>query len=165
MRVDKLTTKFQQALNDAQSLAVGHDHTSIEAAHLLSALLSQDDGGTASLLARAGVNLEPLKAGLQVAINQLPKVAESSGEVAISRDLNNLLNLTDKHAQKRGDAYIASEMFLLALADMWFGERVQAPQIIHKMPQARRGCYWYESPTHAGFESVMQSAASIATKA
>ena len=117
MRVDKLTTKFQQALSDAQSLAVGHDHTSIEAPHLLSALLSQDDGGTASLLARAGVNLEPLKAGLQVAINQLPKVAESSGEVAISRDLNNLLNLTDKHAQKRGDAYIASEMFLLALAE------------------------------------------------
>jgi ATP-dependent Clp protease ATP-binding subunit ClpB len=117
MRVDKLTTKFQQALSDAQSLAVGHDHTSIEAAHLLSALLSQDDGGTASLLARAGVNLEPLKAGLQVAINQLPKVAESSGEIAISRDLNNLLNLTDKHAQKRGDAYIASEMFLLALAE------------------------------------------------
>jgi len=117
MRVDKLTTKFQQALNDAQSLAVGHDHTSIEAAHLLSALVSQDDGGTASLLARAGVNLEPLKAGLQVAINQLPKVAESSGEVTISRDLNNLLNLTDKHAQKRGDAYIASEMFLLALAE------------------------------------------------
>ena len=117
MRVDKLTTKFQQALSDAQSLAVGHDHTSIEAAHLLSALLSQDDGGTASLLARAGVNLEPLKSGLQVAINQLPKVAESSGEVAISRDLNNLLNLTDKHAQKRGDAYIASEMFLLALAE------------------------------------------------
>ena len=114
MRVDKLTTKFQQALSDAQSLAVGHDHTSIEAAHLLSALLSQDDGGTASLLARAGANLEPLKAGLQVAINQLPKVAESSGEVAISRDLNNLLNLTDKHAQKRGDAYIASEMFLLS---------------------------------------------------
>lgn len=117
MRVDKLTTKFQQALSDAQSLAVGHDHTSVEAAHLLSALLSQDDGGTASLLARAGVNLEPLKAGLQVAINQFPKVAESSGEVVISRDLNNLLNLTDKHAQKRGDAYIASEMFLLALAE------------------------------------------------
>ncbi len=117
MRLDKLTTKFQQALSDAQSLAVGHDHTSIEATHLLSALLSQDDGGTASLLARAGVNLEPLKAGLQVALTQLPKVAESSGEVSISRDLNNLLNLTDKHAQKRGDAYIASEMFLLALAE------------------------------------------------
>ena len=117
MRVDKLTTKFQQALSDAQSLAVGLDHTSIEASHLLSALLSQDDGGTSSLLARSGVNLEPLKAGLQVALNQLPKVAESSGEVAISRDLNNLLNLTDKHAQKRGDAYIASEMFLLALAE------------------------------------------------
>jgi ATP-dependent Clp protease ATP-binding subunit ClpB len=117
MRVDKLTTKFQQALNDAQSLAVGHDHPSIEAVHLLSALLNQEDGGTASLLARAGVNLEPLKAGLQVAINHLPKVAENSGEITISRDLNNLLNLTDKHAQKRGDTYIASEMFLLALSE------------------------------------------------
>ena len=117
MRIDKLTTKFQQALSDAQSLAVGHDHTSIEAVHVLSALLGQEDGGTASLLARAGVNLEPLKAGLKTAIDQLPKVAESTGEVAISRDLNNLLNLTDKHAQKRGDAYIASEMFLLALAE------------------------------------------------
>ena len=117
MRIDKLTTKFQQALSDAQSLAVGNDHTSIEAAHLLSALLSQEDGGTSSLLARAGVNLEPLKAGLQVAIRQLPKVSESAGEVVISRDLNNLLNLTDKHAQKRGDAYIASEMFLLALSE------------------------------------------------
>jgi ATP-dependent Clp protease ATP-binding subunit ClpB len=117
MRIDKLTTKFQQALSDAQSLAVGHDHSSIEAAHVLSALLGQEDGGTASLLARAGVNLEPLKAGLKTSIDQLPKVAESTGEVAISRDLNNLLNLTDKHAQKRGDAYIASEMFLLALAE------------------------------------------------
>ena len=93
------------------------DLTSIEAAHVLSALLGQEDGGTASLLARAGVNLEPLKAGLKASIDQLPKVAESTGEVAISRDLNNLLNLTDKHAQKRGDAYIASEMFLLALAE------------------------------------------------
>ena len=117
MRIDKLTTKFQQALSDAQSLAVGHDHTSIEAVHVLSALLGQEDGGTASLLARAGVNLEPLKAGLKTSFDQLPKVAESTGEVAISRDLNNLLNLTDKHAQKRGDAYIASEMFLLALAE------------------------------------------------
>ncbi|MEQ1602244.1 MAG: ATP-dependent chaperone ClpB [Methylophilaceae bacterium] len=117
MRFDKLTTKFQQALSDAQSLAVGNDNSAIEAPHLLSALLSQDDGSTASLLAHAGTNLAPLKSALQLAINNLPKVEGNAGEIAISRDLNNLLNVTDKNAQKRGDAYIASEMFLLALAD------------------------------------------------
>ncbi|MDO9151397.1 MAG: ATP-dependent chaperone ClpB [Methylotenera sp.] len=117
MRFDKLTTKFQQAINDAQSLALGADNTAIEPQHLLQALLQQDDGGTASLLARAGVQLNQLKIGLTAAIANLPKSADASGEVAISRDLNNLLNVTDKLSQKRGDAYIASEMFLLALAD------------------------------------------------
>ncbi|MCB5188509.1 ATP-dependent chaperone ClpB [Methylobacillus caricis] len=117
MRFDKLTTKFQQAIADAQSIAVGHDNPSIEPQHLLLALLSQEDGGTASLLSRAGTNLVPLKAALQLAVNNLPQVQGNSGEISISRDLNNLLNVTDKNAQKRGDAYIASEMFLLALAD------------------------------------------------
>ena len=117
MRFDKLTTKFQQALNDAQSLAVASDCPTIESLHLLSALLSQDDGGTASLLAHAGVHLAPLKAGLASAIADLPKSTDSSGEVTISRDLNNLLNVTDKLALKRGDGFIASEMFLLALAE------------------------------------------------
>ena len=117
MRFDKLTTKFQQAINDAQSLALGADNTAIEPQHLLLALLNQEDGGTASLLSRAGVQLNPLKTSLNTAINNLPKSPDASGEVAISRDLNNLLNVTDKLAQKRGDAYIASEMFLLALAD------------------------------------------------
>ncbi len=117
MRFDKLTTKFQQAISDAQSLALGADNTAIESQHLLQALLQQEDGGTASLLARAGVQLNQLKTGLTAAIANLPKSADTSGEVAISRDLNNLLNVTDKLSQKRGDAYIASEMFLLALAD------------------------------------------------
>ncbi|MGY1490280.1 ATP-dependent chaperone ClpB [Methylobacillus pratensis] len=117
MRFDKLTTKFQQALADAQSIAVGNDNPHIEASHLLLALLNQDDGGTASLLARAGANLAPLRAGLQTAIDKLPKVQGNSGDVSISRELNNLLNVTDRNAQKRNDAYIASEMFLLALAD------------------------------------------------
>lgn len=117
MRFDKLTTKFQQAINDAQSLALGADNTTIEPPHLLQALLQQEDGGTASLLARAGVQLNQLKAGLNAVIANLPKSPDASGEIAISRDLNNLLNVTDKLAQKRGDAYIASEMFLLALAD------------------------------------------------
>ena len=117
MRFDKLTTKFQQAINDAQSIALGADNTAIEPLHLLQALLSQEDGSTASLLARAGVQLNQLKSGLNAAIANLPKSPDASGEIAISRDLNNLLNVTDKLAQKRGDAYIASEMFLLALAD------------------------------------------------
>jgi ATP-dependent Clp protease ATP-binding subunit ClpB len=117
MRFDKLTTKFQQALADAQSMAVGNDNPGIEPQHLLAALLNQEDGSTASLLAHAGANLAPLKASLQQSIANLPKVESNAGEVAISRDLNNLLNLTDKNAQKRNDTYIASEMFLLALAE------------------------------------------------
>ena len=117
MRFDKLTTKFQQALSDAQSLAVGADNTAIEPQHLLQALLQEDNGGAASLLAKSGVQLNSLKTALAAAIQNLPKSPDASGEVAISRDLNNILNVTDKLAQKRGDAYIASEMFLLALAD------------------------------------------------
>ncbi|MEZ5614381.1 MAG: ATP-dependent chaperone ClpB [Rhodocyclaceae bacterium] len=117
MRFDKFTTKFQQALADAQSIAVGGDQQFIEPSHLLLALLRQDDGGTASLLQRAGANVPPLKAALEKAVARLPKVEGAGGEVQIGRDLSNLLNLTDKQAQKRGDQFIASEMFLLALTD------------------------------------------------
>jgi ATP-dependent Clp protease ATP-binding subunit ClpB len=117
MRLDKLTTKFQQALADAQSLAVGSDNPYIEPVHILSALIAQEDGGTASLLARAGVNVARLREALKGAIGRLPKVEGTGGEVSISRELTNLLNLTDKEAQKRGDEYIASEMFILALGD------------------------------------------------
>ncbi len=117
MRFDKLTTKFQQAFSDAQSAAVGNDNPYIEPQHLLLALINQEDGGTASILARAGVNVAALKQGLTKGIERLPKVEGHGGEVSISRDLNNLLNITDKEAQKRNDAFIASEMFLLALAD------------------------------------------------
>jgi ATP-dependent Clp protease ATP-binding subunit ClpB len=117
MRFDKLTTKFQQAFADAQSMAVGADHPTIEAPHLLLAMLNQDDSSISALLSRAGVQVNALKTSLQQAVDALPKVAENSGDVAVSRDLNNLLNITDKFAQKSGDSYIASEMFLLALAD------------------------------------------------
>ncbi len=117
MRFDKLTTKFQQALADAQSVAVGHDNAYIEPQHALLALLNQDDGATASLLGRAGVNVAPLKAALDKAIDRLPQVQGTGGEVQIGRELANLLNVADKEAQKRGDEYIASEMLLLALAD------------------------------------------------
>ena len=117
MRLDKFTTKFQEALADAQSLAIGNDQQFIEPQHLLLALLQQDDGGTASLLARAGVNVPGLKRDLEQALTRLPKVEGHGGDVSVGRDLNNLLNLTDKEAQKRGDQFIASEMFLLALSD------------------------------------------------
>ncbi len=117
MRMDKFTTKFQQALADAQSLAVGNDNQMIEPQHLLLALLHQDDGATSSLLAQAGANVQALKSALDQAIGRLPKVEGHGGEVQIGRDLGNLLNLTDREAQKRGDQFIASEMFLLAVCE------------------------------------------------
>jgi ATP-dependent Clp protease ATP-binding subunit ClpB len=117
MRLDRLTTKFQQALADAQSLAVGADNQFIEPVHLLAAALDQEDSGASALLARAGVNVGRLRESLRKAIERLPKVQGHGGEVQISRELGNVLNLTDKEAQKRGDQYIASELFLLALAD------------------------------------------------
>ena len=117
MRFDKLTTKFQQALADAQSMALANDNGFVEPQHLLSALLNQEDGGTPSLLARAGVAVPKVKAALTKAIGRLPKVEGQGGEITVSRDLNNLLNLTDKEATKRGDQFIASELFLLALTE------------------------------------------------
>ncbi len=117
MRLDKLTTKFQEALSDAQSLAVGNDNPYIEPAHLLVALLNQDDGAARSLLQRAGVNLGGLTNALKSSLERLPKVSGSGGEVQVGRELSAVLNLADKEAQKRGDQFIASEMVLLALAD------------------------------------------------
>src|SRR3989338_1373063 len=117
MRFDKFTTKLQQALSDAQSLAVGADNQFIEPQHLLLALLNDADSGAGSLLARAGGNVGGLKPALQQAVERLPKVEGHGGEVQVGRDLSNLLNLTDKAAQKRGDEFIASEMFLLAACD------------------------------------------------
>jgi ATP-dependent Clp protease ATP-binding subunit ClpB len=114
MRFDKLTTKFQQAFADAQSIAVGQDNSTIEPQHLLLALLQQEDGSTLSLLQRSGVNTTPLLENVKQSVHRLPKVESSGGEVTISRTLNNLLNLADKEAQKRNDQFIASEMFLLA---------------------------------------------------
>ncbi len=114
MRFDKFTTKFQQAFADAQSAAVGNDNPYIEPQHLLYALLNQQDGSTASLLSRAGASAGSLRSALKQALDRLPKVEGQGGEVNVSRELSNLLNLTDKEAQKRGDQFIASELFLLA---------------------------------------------------
>ncbi|HQT26644.1 MAG TPA: Clp protease N-terminal domain-containing protein, partial [Burkholderiales bacterium] len=115
MRLDKLTTLFQEALGDAQSIAIGLDNQYIEPQHLLHALLEQQAGSTQSILSRVGVNIQPLKEALKKSLDRLPKVEGHGGENSISRDLSNLLNLTEKEAQKRGDQYIASELFLLAL--------------------------------------------------
>jgi ATP-dependent Clp protease ATP-binding subunit ClpB len=115
MRFDKLTTKFQEAIADAQSLAVGHDNQYIEPIHLLAAMIGQADGGASALLTRAGTNIPPLKIALGQAIDRLPQVQGTGGDVQVGRDLANLLNLADKEAQQRGDQFIASEMFLLAL--------------------------------------------------
>ena len=117
MRLDKLTTKLQQALADAQSLAVGNDNQYIDPVHLLTALLNQDDGATSSLLQRAGVNVPGLASGLKSGMDRLPKISGSGGEVQIGRELAALLNLADKEAQKHSDLFIASEMVLIALAD------------------------------------------------
>ena len=116
MRFDKLTTKFQQAFADAQSIAVGLDATQIEPQHLLMALLEQEDGGTKPLLQRAGVNVGKLEKDLKASIERLPKQQGGDGNVTVGRDLNGLLNLTDKEAMKRNDQFIASELFLQALA-------------------------------------------------
>ena len=96
MRFDKLTTRFQQAFADAQSLALGADNGYIEPQHLLLALLQQQDGGSGPLLARAGVQVAALKNDLTQALARLPKVEGQGGEISVSRDLNNLLNLTEK---------------------------------------------------------------------
>ncbi|MFZ1180008.1 MAG: ATP-dependent chaperone ClpB [Herbaspirillum sp.] len=117
MRFDKLTTKLQEALADAQSQAVGNDNQYIDPLHLVLALLAQDDGGARSLLQRAGVNVTGLTSSLQHAMTRLPKVSGAGGEVQIGRELAALLNLADKEAQKHGDQFIASEMVLLGLVD------------------------------------------------
>ncbi len=116
MRFDKFTTQLQGAIAEAQSLALGRDHQQIEPQHLLLALLNQEGGGVASLVAQAGGNPNSLKQALAQSLDRLPKVQGTPGEVNVSRDLGNLLNVADKDAQKRGDQYIASELFLLACA-------------------------------------------------
>ena len=117
MRQDKLTTKLQEALADAQSLAVGNDNQYIEPVHLLAALLGQSDGGARSLLQRAGVNVGGLQAALRTAFDRLPKVSGTGGDVQVGRELVSLLNLADRESQKRGDQFLSSEMVLLAFTE------------------------------------------------
>ena len=117
MRMDKLTSKFQMALAEAQSLAVGLDHQFIEPAHVMVALLDQQGGSVRGLLVKAGVNVNLLRSQLGDAIDRMPRVEGTGGEIHISNELTKLLNLTDKIAQKRDDQYISSELFVLAALD------------------------------------------------
>ena len=117
MRMDKLTSKFQVALADAQSLAVGRDNQFIEPVHLLVALLDQQGGSARHLLTKVGARGNVLRSKLGEAIDRLPRVKGSAGEVHLSNELGKLLNVTDKLAQERGDQYISSELFILAACD------------------------------------------------
>ncbi|HWZ61601.1 MAG TPA: ATP-dependent chaperone ClpB [Steroidobacteraceae bacterium] len=114
MRMDKLTSRFQQALADAQSLALGRDHQFMEPAHVMLALLDSSGGGVRPLLMKAGADVNKLRSGLLAVLDGLPKVEGTPGEIHVSNDLNRILNLTDKLAQQRGDQFIASELFVLA---------------------------------------------------
>ncbi len=117
MRLDKLTSKFQLALADAQSLAVGQDHQFIEPSHVMVALLDQQGGSVRGLLTKSGVNVNLLRSQLGDAIDRLPKVEGAGGDVHIGGELSKLFNLTDKLAQQREDQYISSELFVLAAVD------------------------------------------------
>ena len=117
MRLDKLTSKFQMALADAQSLAVGQDHQFIEPSHVMVALLDQQGGSVRGLLTKAGANVNLLRSQLGDAIDRLPRVEGAGGDVHFSNDLGKLFNITDKLAQKRNDQYVSSELFVLAALD------------------------------------------------
>ncbi len=118
MRMDKLTSKFQLALADAQSLATGLDNQIIEPVHVMVALLDQEGGAASHLLTRAGVRVSQLRSRLGERLDSLPRVSGAEGEISLSNDLIKLLNMTDKLAQKRGDQYVASELFILAALDL-----------------------------------------------
>ena len=117
MRMDKLTSKFQQALGDAQSLAIGKDHQFIEPLHIMLALIDQESGSIKPLLTQCGVAVPTLRQELLQALDRLASVSGTAGDVQISPELARMLNLTDKLAQQRQDAFISSELFLLAVLD------------------------------------------------
>jgi len=128
MRADKMTARFQQALGEAQSKALGFDHQFIEPLHLMAALLEQDGGTTRSLLGNCGIDVNGLRTQIGQALERLPKIEGAGGDVHPSNDLLRLLNLTDKLAQKKGDAYISSELFLVAA----LGEQGELSRLLKK---------------------------------
>ncbi|OOF64246.1 ATP-dependent chaperone ClpB [Rodentibacter sp. Ppn85] len=146
MNIEKFTTKFQQALSEAQSIALGKDNQFIEPVHLLTALLNQQDGSVAPILISSGVNVALLRNELNSELNKLPQVSGNGGGVQISRQLLNLLNLCDKLAQQRQDKFISSELFLLAaleergtLKDILIKCGAKKEQIAQAIQQIRGG--------------------------
>ena len=133
MRMDKLTTKFQAALADAQSLAVGRNHQFIEPVHLMTAILDQEGSTVRHLLAKASVNINKLRTILGEALEKFPQVEGAGGDVHISNDLSRLLNVTDKLAQEHKDAYISSELFALAAVQ----NKGQLSDLLHKAGAAK----------------------------
>ncbi len=152
MRMDKLTSKFQMALQDAHSLALGRDHQMIEPAHLMIALLDQEGGTVRHVLTQAGANVNLLRSQLGEALERLPSVQGAEGEVHLSNDLGRLLNVCDKLAQKRKDQFISSELFLLAaLEDKGtLGELLKKAgadrQAVEKAVEAMRGGQRVDDP-------------------
>ncbi len=138
MRQDKLTTKFQQALGEAQSLALAHDNQYIEPVHLLLAVMNDQEGSASSLIERSGGNAKRVRDEAQAAVERLPKVTGTSGDVQVSRDLIRALNLTEKEAMQRGDQFISTEMFLLALAgaDMEASRMLASAGVTKKLLEA-----------------------------
>jgi len=134
MRIDKLTTQLQQALGEAQSLALANDNQYIDPLHLLVALVAQTDGSGRALLERAGVRIGPLKSAAELAIKRLPQVSGAGGDVQVGRELINLLNLAEKESMKRGDQFVATEMFLLALSD----DKGEAARVAREAGLARK---------------------------
>ena len=166
MRMEKMTTRFQTALAEAQSLAVGREHQFIEPAHLLVALLDQRDGGLRPLLGAAGVRVDPLRSALADLVDRLPQVSgAAAGDVQVGKDLARALNVTDKLAQQRGDAYISSELFPLAVlesggpaADALRAHGGDARTIENAIEQVRGG----ESVSEANAEENRQALAKYA---
>ncbi|MFT6274409.1 MAG: ATP-dependent Clp protease ATP-binding subunit ClpB, partial [Halioglobus sp.] len=117
MRMDKMTNQLQQALGEAQSLALGKDHNLIEPEHLLAVLIDQSGGASRPLLLKAGVKIDELSADLAIAIQSLPTIAATNGDVHMSPDLGRILNVSDKMTQQAGDTYISSERVLQAMVD------------------------------------------------
>jgi ATP-dependent Clp protease ATP-binding subunit ClpB len=135
MRMDKLTARFQQALAEAQSQAVGMDHAMLEPEHVMVALLDQEGGGIRGLLARSGAQVNTLRSALGEKLDGFPKVSGQAGQINMSNDLGRVLNVTDKIAQQRGDAYIASELFVVAALEA----RVSLSELLHQAGLTKQG--------------------------
>ncbi|HSH27051.1 MAG TPA: Clp protease N-terminal domain-containing protein, partial [Wenzhouxiangella sp.] len=132
--MDKLTARFQQALGEAQSLALSQDHAMLEPEHVMLALLDQEGGGIRGLLSRSGAQVDQLRSALGEKVEGFPKVTGQAGQINLSNDLGRVLNLTDKIASKRGDAYIASELFVLAALEA----RVGLTELLHQAGVTRQ---------------------------